>query len=165
MNLTEQEIKNLQDLAGVVNESSTGLTDDAEKIAKEIGEFLMHKYMDADGIAQLDPSVPKKIRRLVSGLAEYMATLKTLGAPVKEERAKNRASEAKDGVSKIYDKIEKAISDKDQKAFTDATRELRQYMTSNGGGLTNSSAAAQLGEIKKRALDLKEKAKKAGLTA
>lgn len=164
MNLTEQEIRNLQELAGAVNES-TSLTPEAEKIAKEIGEFLMHKYMDADGIAQLDPSVPKKIRRLVGGLAEYMATLKTLGAPVKEEKAKNKASVAHDGASKIYDKIEKAISDKNQKAFSDATAELRQFMTASGGALLDSNVTKHLEDIKKRALELKEKAKKAGLKA
>ena len=85
MYVSEQEIKKLQDLAGVMSESKTNLTPEAEKIANEIGKFIMLNMLgpnlNGPAFKQIGSNgVSTKIRPLISSLAEYIASIKAIDA-------------------------------------------------------------------------------------
>lgn len=158
MNLTEQEIRKLQDLAGIVTEATEyGITDEALKIAKELTKFILFDLMSGSGISglkDLEPEVAAKFHDTIKALSEYIATAIKIGNHVTAEKAKNKASEVEAAVSKIYDEIDTAISNKNQKAYKVATGKLSQFITADTKNFTQ--------DLKDRAPDLKKKAKKAG---
>ena len=123
MNLTEAEIKKLQDLAGIlVEKTQSGATEEA---VNKIMGFVNTEIIGVN----ITPAVSKKVRTHILALAEYLASFKLLAGMNTD---KNTVSESDiDDITKIQNKIEDAIRNNDKVLYDKLRVEMTNKMTTN----------------------------------